>query len=251
MIQQGYYSVVRWRPDPTRNECKNVAVVLVDAEGQFGGVKPAPISAVSSKLREQGLLDSMIHGIASQFDSAAKPDLEWLKQAHLQMTRSLILTEPKRTAVPDPTQTLEALYSTLVKPPSVRSSNQTKGRVLDKVIDAIRGRGLQVRRGDYFHDFLFDAIVLNGKKPVALEVLSFASQAKSFTSAEHDAGHFLFALENVPVERGVAVVQAPLEPDVDELAQTSYARVRRWFGSAGVEAVTPEQFSARPLALNH
>lgn len=45
VVEQGYYSILRWRNDVMRDEARNVAVVLVDEEGQFGGFRHAPLRA--------------------------------------------------------------------------------------------------------------------------------------------------------------------------------------------------------------
>ena len=79
LIQQGYFSVLRWRPDTTRDEARNLAIILVDAEGKFGAVRSAPISTMSQRLREQGLLDAMLVGLEDRFHSEVKPDLDSLK----------------------------------------------------------------------------------------------------------------------------------------------------------------------------
>ena len=60
VVQQGYFSVVRWRHDSTRDEARNVAVVLVDEEGLGGGVRAAPLSQVSRRLHDQGILDALL-----------------------------------------------------------------------------------------------------------------------------------------------------------------------------------------------
>ena len=41
--QQGYFSVLRWRPNPTRDEARNVAVMLFDAEGTMGGLRKVDV----------------------------------------------------------------------------------------------------------------------------------------------------------------------------------------------------------------
>src|SRR5260370_33092720 len=74
VTERGFYSVVRWRSDATRDEARNVAVVLVDAEGQFGGIRMAPPSAWSSDARQQGFLDAMLHGLERQFEGPCRPD---------------------------------------------------------------------------------------------------------------------------------------------------------------------------------
>jgi hypothetical protein len=114
----------------------------------------------------------------------------------------------------------------------------TKGKVLDHVVSQIRQRGLDVQRGSYLKDFLFDAVVSRGKKRSALEVLSFATAAQVWSGVEHDAGHFLFALERVDVP-GMAVIQPPTD-ESHQNAATAFERVSRWFRTAKVPIVAPD-----------
>src|SRR3954471_3548205 len=66
--RQGYYSLLRWRTDPVRDEARNVGVVLVEEKGAFSAFKPAPLSAISAKLHEQGLLDAALVALGQQVD---------------------------------------------------------------------------------------------------------------------------------------------------------------------------------------
>jgi hypothetical protein len=66
----------------------------------------------------------------------------------------------------------------------------------------------------------------------AVGALSFATSAQKWSPVEHDAGHFLFALEQTKT-RGLAVIEPP--NDKRHLnARDSHRRVRRWFESAKV-----------------
>jgi hypothetical protein len=237
--EQGFFSVLRWRLDSTRDEAKNIAVILVDREGEFGGIRAAPLSAVSRRLHDQGILDSVIVGLENQFAKRQKPTLDALNDWHGSMQRSLYLTEPKPTAVHDVDLTLSALYRAFVAPPARGSRVMTKGRVLDKVVATLRRHGLNVRRGTYLKDFLFDAIVDTKQGHRALEVLSFATTAQSWTPVEHDAGHFLFALQEADLN-GIAVIHPPSD-ESHQNAVHSYRRVTRWFDKADVPSTLPDK----------
>jgi hypothetical protein len=238
LMQRGYYSILRWTSDPTRDEARNVAVLLVDAEGQFGGLRAAPISALSSNLRQQGLLDSLLQGLTQQFEAQDKPDLGRLTSLQLALSRSLYLTEPAPVAVPDPGTTLVALYRAYVAPkPSPRA--ETKGVLLDQVVTSLRQWGYTTRRAEYFGDHLFDAIVDRREGQAVVEVLSFASSARDWSGAERDAGHFLYATEQVGVP-GAVVIKAPTDRS-RESALTSYERVHRWLDKAHVPTVASDR----------
>lgn len=235
---QGYFSLLRWRLDSTRDEARNVAVLLVDREGTFAGVKAAPISSISPRLHEQGILDSVIFELEAQFSAEDKPRLKLLEELHNSMQHSLYLTEPRPTAVTDVDAVLSALYRAYVAPRSGGSRVLTKGRLLDGVVNEIRRRGFNVHRGTYVRDFLFDAIVEGRGRRAVLEVLSFATAAQNWAPVEHDAGHFLYALDQVDAA-GVAVIKPPSEIS-HQNASKAYERVGRWLRKANVKRVTPE-----------
>ena len=237
---QGYYSVLRWRNDVTRDEAKNVAVLLVDPRGEFGAMRAAPVSSVSPRLHEQGMVDSILLRLEEQFAAPAKPSLGALREWSDSLRHSLYLTTPKPTAVPDVDLVVSALYKALCAPTSGGSKLPTKGKVLDGVVSRLRRCGRQVSRGQYQGDFLFDALVASVDKQsaVALDVLSFATAAQKWAPVEHDAGHFLFALEQTSL-RGLAVVNPPSDASHRNAAE-SYERVRRWCAAANVEVIAPE-----------
>jgi hypothetical protein len=244
--ERGFYSVVRWRSDATRDEARNVAVMLVDSEGQFGGIRMAPPSALSSDPRQQGFLDAILHGLEAQFEGEQRPDLERLRAISETLSQSLYVTTPRPTAVPDPDLTLQALYKAYVAPVGTPRS-LTKGVVIDKVVQALRKQGFHVRRSEYVGDFVFDALVDRAEGILACDVLSFATIKKDWIPAERDAGHFLYGLERLHLP-GMAVIQPPDSESRDE-ARTSFERVRRWFEEASVPVRVPEELTEPQLSL--
>ena len=239
MTEQGYYSILRWRSSATRDEARNVAVLLVDAEGTKGGIRAAPVSAISPRLHEQGIVDSILIQLTRQFEGDHKPSVGSIRELSESMQHSLYLTPPQATAVPDVELVLSALYRAYCAPSGGGGGAMTKGQVLDKVVNRVRRKGYEVRRGNYMGDFLFDAIVdVPESRPVALEVLSFATGNQRWKPTEHDAGHFLFALEKVNAQ-GLCVLQKP--SDASHMsAEESFERVRRWFDGAKVPMIDVE-----------
>lgn len=228
--RQGYYSVLRWRRDATRDEARNVAVLLTAPRGEFGDIRYAPVSSVSPTLHEQGLVDAMLVGLEKQFRSDNKPTVETLMELHRSLNRSLYLTEPKRVPVPDVGAVIEALYKAHVAPRATPRA-MTKSVVLDRVISSLRRKGYAVKRGVYIEDFIFDAVIERKRRQSAVEVLSFASGHKAWVTEERDAGHFLFALQELRLP-GLAVIEPPSE--AGNGAANSYRKVRRWMTKAQV-----------------
>lgn len=250
----GYFSVLRWRRDATRDEARNVAVVLVEPEGQFGALKAAPLSGISPRLKEQGLLDAMIVGLTKRLtgDLGVRPNLADLREMHERSARSLYFTEPRAIAVSDVDLAIGALYRALVQPRNSGPSYPTKGKVLDVVVDRIRARlgpnliG-DVRRGEYRNDFLFD-VVIDHAQPQFAEVLSFATPNKKWADTEYEVGHFLYALERTD-GNGFVVIQAPTDVSQPTAVQ-SYDRVRRWLDDANVLVFGPTDIDRVPLVGN-
>jgi hypothetical protein len=234
-VARAFYSLLRWRLDPTRDEARNVAVLLVDARGRFGGLRHAPVSSISPRLHDQGIVDDVLVGLQERFDSGLA--LKDLQALHGSLQRSLVVTPPKPVAVPDFEKTLTALYRAYVAPHPRGSRAPTKGAVLDRVVNALRSQGVRAKRGSYIDDFIFD-VVLEGprKTRTVLEVLSFATPRKDWTAVERDAGHFLYALSRLDVP-GRAVIQPPADRNG---AAESYERVRRWLEADDVPTVEPE-----------
>lgn len=247
LMKQGYFSILRWRSDPVRDEARNVAIILVGENGEFGGVEAAPISRVSSRLNEQGLLDSMIDGLSRQFQDEVKPDLAALSSMHSSLTNSLIITEPQPVAVKDEQETLQSLYKALVAPKGGGGAKFTKGAVLDNVIRNLRRHGLETKRGNYIDDFIFDVTIeASSQKRSVMLVLSFAGKRQDWSPMEKEAGHFLYALENVDVA-GTSVFQPPIQSSTDK-AYTSFYRVTKWCESSGIKVVEPEALK-EPTAI--
>jgi len=237
MMNRGFYSVLRWASDSTRDEARNLAVLLVDAEGQFGGLRSAPPSAISANLRQQGLLDSIVEGLRIQFDTDDKPDLSKLREWQKGLNRSLYLTEPRPVAVSDTGATLQALYKSFIAPRGAPRS-PTKGAVLDQVVTALRRSGYKAERSKYVGDFLFDAVVNPDNGATAIEVLSFATATRDWATAERDAGHFVYAVEQTHLP-AIAIVKGPTE-NSRETAGRSQERVLRWFHKADIPSIDSE-----------
>lgn len=239
VMQQGYFSVVRWRSDVTRDEHRNIAVILVQRDGKFGGIRYAPMSTISPRLREQGLLEAMLVGLEGQFTHDVKPDLGTLNKMRESLERSIYITEPEPVAVSDVDSVLNALYRAHVSPRIGGTRTLTKHVLLDRVINTLRHHGLPVQRGDYVGDFLFDiAIRPTTGQPVVLEVLSFAAPRQDWTPVEYNAGHFLYALSRVEAS-GAGLIKPPSDMSRQN-AVSSYGRVRRWFNATGVPTIEPD-----------
>jgi hypothetical protein len=238
---RAFYSLLRWCSDPARNEARNVAVIVVHSKGEWGAVRAAPISTISPRLAEQGIVDAMVDGLQQRIERERGFGLEELEQLRGHFERSISLTEPRPVVVSNLDATVGALYRALVARPAGGSRAVTKSVVLDRVVAGLRRANVRVGRSQYVGDVLFD-LVFEGQDALG-EVLSFASGARNVVPIENDAGHFLFGLSRIR-RTGIAVVEPPPE-DAPAHVADSHARVLSWFGSAGVPIHRPEDFTQR------
>lgn len=243
--REGYFSVLRWRNDATRDEARNVAVILVEEKGRFGGLRAAPLSRVSPRLHDQGLLDAMLVGLEKRFAALSKPNLAALQSMRQELQHSLYLTDPKPVLVPDTDATLSALFRAYVAPPAGGSRTPTKGIVLDRVVRTLRKQGYELRRSQYVKGFMFD-LVFDSPKRIVGEVLSFATGATNWLPVENDAGHFLYGLRRLN-SQGLAVVQPPA--DGNQTAIKSHQRVIGWLQDEKVRSIEPEELAEAQRSL--
>jgi hypothetical protein len=114
----------------------------------------------------------------------------------------------------------------------------TSGKLLDLVVKRLRLSGLSVRRGAYVESFLFDAVIDGPSGSSALEVLSFATSAHNWAGAEHNAGHFLYAVRKLSMQ-AAAVIKPPADFS-DANARRAYEHVSGWLEDESVQILDPD-----------
>ncbi len=243
ITRRGHYFLIRYRAGAARDEGRNVGIALVSSSGDYAAVKHLPASQLSARLREQGILDSALVGLARRLggeESAFERLLEMSSRANGSLT-----VEPPMPAdlARGADRTLSALYKGLVAQKVGRRPGLAKSQLLDKVIDTFRHSGAPIRRGQYIDDFLLDAIASRDRDSVtAIHAQSFAASDRDWSRVEKDTGYFLFALDRLDAD-GLCVIQRPTSLS-DDPAKKSYDRVDRWITRAGVRAVELSDLSA-------
>lgn len=127
-IEQGYFSVIRWRPDVTRDECRNLGVILVDQYGANGGVRWLTKSGLPSQVRGQGIVEQWLNTIHERAIGDQRMTITELEHLSQTLDRSLLLTFPKRTAILEGKweQALEQLWKSYASPlPQARERQPT------------------------------------------------------------------------------------------------------------------------------
>lgn len=236
MTDTAYYSLLRWRADPARDEARNIAVILC-GDGSVGAFRAAPISSISKSLKDQGLLDRLLHQFEQRFTGPDKLTVEQLRELQSSFTNVLYFTEPRPAAAANPEATVDALYGALVSRTTPGRAAGTWGTVLDGVVGKMRRWGYEVERGAYVQDVQFDAVV-GEKDGAVIDVFAFGSTAKRWRPVEEHAGHFLFGLNRID-RQGLAVVTPPAASSTKE-ARSAHRRVTSWFNDYGCPVAAPD-----------
>jgi len=240
VITEGFYSVVRYSPNPARDEVKAVALMLVDEQRDLAQLRVAPLSQITPRLTEHGLLDEMLVRLATRMQAGeirSRIEVEDLRGA---IGPTLSLTPPMPAAITDDIDvSLKALYGALVAPRQGREAGISRGQILDRLVRACRKAGASIAPGSYLDDVLFDAVVSSSSGRVPVQVLSFETETENPRGVEQAAGHFLFGLSRVH-EGGVCVIQPPFDRS-SEPARASFRRVSRWMSDEGVSILRPDE----------
>jgi hypothetical protein len=237
--QFGQYFVLGYRPRLSRREVRSVGVALVADSGDYAMVKHLPPSQLAANVRDQGILDAALVGIARSIQANAAAAIDRLATMRGLDAGALVVGPPMPADLGvAPTVTLDALFKALVAQRTSRRPGLRKSQLLDSVVDRLRQSGATVRRGEYLDDFLMDAVLASEDKgSTAVHVESFATSGRDWSRAEQEAGYFLYALDQLGLD-GLLVTQEPNEAS-DEAALKSFERVQRWSSRSGLVRATP------------
>jgi hypothetical protein len=231
-----FYTVLRYSPDPARDEARNIGILVV-GDSRHAWFKTAPLSRVTPKLHEQGLLDAILARFESRVNEGEFRNPNQVSDLAAILRGPIQLTSPAPMAVAGSFQTsADALFHSLVAIRQRRGPGLGKGELLDRVVDVFRSKGAAVARGSYIGDFIFDAVVQDpGSVPTAVGVASFDTEAEDWAGTERQVGHYLFAVTRVQ-PRQAFVVQAPTSISTDA-ARLTHGRVTKWLHEAGVPTI--------------
>jgi hypothetical protein len=118
-VAQGYASIVKWCPDLVRDECRNIGVILIDAEGTAGGIRHLSTSFLPESVRKGGIVPDLLGGLHLRFDKGERPTLSELETMSNNLRSHIRITPPKPIAVLEDNwfATLSDLWDAYAKPP--------------------------------------------------------------------------------------------------------------------------------------
>jgi hypothetical protein len=243
MTARTFFSVMRYRSDPIRDEYRNVAILLADEAGKLRALRAIRPGNISRSVEEHGVLATLIESIERGISSGAGLELRRLADSY---SHSVVFSDPQPALTRgDFDSLLDSLFRTLVAPKPIRhAAGYTKGHLIDRLSRWVKGRGASFEIGTYFGGYAVDAVLRTPpEEPVALQITSFATRQLNARTVEQEIGHFLYAASHM-AGRCVGVVQPPAPGALVETQQLQQ-RVMSWFDEAGVEALTPTEFKDR------
>lgn len=238
-----FYTVLRYSPDPARDEARNIGLLVV-GDHRHAWFKTAPLSRVTPKLHEQGLLDAILARFESRVKEGEFRNLNQVSDLAVRLRGPIQLTSPASMAVAGSFESsADALFHSLVAIRQRRGPGLGKGELLDRVVDVFRSKGAVVARGSYIGDFIFDAVVGSaGPSPTALGVASFDTEAEDWAGTERQVGHYLWAVTRVHPQPAF-VMQPPSSISTDS-ARLSHERVTKWLAEAAVPTIASADIPA-------
>lgn len=239
-----FFSVVRYVPDPIRDEAKNIGVLVVSPDHGFAGARfnlaKLHLPTGSDRLRylrevvagyQRRLPKSSVHG-----RSAARR--EYLDELHREATNVVQFTAPN-AAMGDPRSVLEVVYRERVAEPTGGSSGAMgRSEVLRTMRRVFKAKGVPEEsivpepwlrvRGD---NFVFQIGVKNDSWTGIVQVLSFRKQ--DTLRVEHEGAWFARVYPAVREAYAIPGYVILERPAAGGESVRRLDRVRGWTSEAG------------------
>jgi hypothetical protein len=236
------YSVVRYVPDPVRNEPRNIGVLVLCPERSFaagrfslGGTGLSPTSPRYRFLRS--IIDSYRLSVTgaggADFDARAEPgfDLAYLRRLHDESTNIIQFTEAL-PAPGEPEQVLADVYRDFVARRHAGGSGWNRSSALQLFRRAFRKHGLEswikdlaVIRPKGEPPYVFDFGVGNGSWRALIANASF--RTRDVQKPEERAAWMTYAIRAIRPETDAEAflfVERASNPE----SEKRYERIQRW-----------------------
>src|SRR5216684_1493212 len=96
---QGWFSILRYVPDPVRDEATNLGVVLVDAAGKRALVEYSPAATWPHSVPSHDTIEHILVGLKRSLEAKTVNGPQDLVDLSGKLSRTLVLTPPKPVAV--------------------------------------------------------------------------------------------------------------------------------------------------------
>jgi DUF3037 family protein len=255
------YTVVRYVPDPIRNEPRNIGViVLAPSAGFAAGRFRLSRSGLSRTTERFRMLEAAVRRLDIDLPASVQPDLfapvpsGWtpnrLELLHEECTGSLRFTPPGG-ALAEPNELLGRLFHERVPAPQIRHGSFRRSSAVEAIRRALRlgGRPEEWAQVDApvivdHETYRFDVGVSNGRLRYALETLSFLNQ--DLQRVEERGGWFAHVWPEVSEAvgggaEGILVVETPTS---GPWTQERFTRIRRWADEAAIRVERAQDMDA-------
>jgi hypothetical protein len=238
---RGFYSLIRYQPDPVREEFKNVGVLLLGEDGSYRGLRTLRPGTISRTAEEQGLLAAVIGAVEHCLGQTAD-GLGDLRQLAETYSHSILVSDPRPAMSPlGWAALLETLYGALVAPKTRPPVGYTKGHVLDRLHKWFVGKGSSFEIGGQLEGYSFDAILRTSTDVTyAMQVNSFAARQVDSRRLELEVRHFLYVAPRIQANC-IGLIQ-PATVNATAEIHNLQDRVASWFNDAGVPVLSPTAF---------
>ncbi len=238
---RGFYSLIRYRPDPVREEFKNVGILLLGEDGSYRGLRTLRPGTISRTVEEQGLLAAVVAAVEHRLGQT-RDGLADLRQLAESYSHSILVTDPRPAmSTLGWAALLETLYGALVAPKTRPPVGFTKGHVLDRLHKWFVAKGSSFEIGGQLEGYSFDAILRTSTDMTyAMQVNSFAARQIDSRRLELEVGHFLYVAPRVRANC-IGLIQ-PAAANATAEIRNLQDRVSSWFNDAGVPVLSPTAF---------
>jgi hypothetical protein len=241
------YTVVRYVPDPVRDEAKNLGVILVAEQIKWAAGRFQIPAYLRTNPTQSAFLDSLVERVQGNLAQKGEPDINRneLEALHRESSGVIQYRKPASALAEDPQVLLNELYRRLVYHTVMAPERVTRGTVVSRLTKIFKAHGVapaiepkpRVRVPGLGHVH-FDIGLSNGSLKHVMEVVSF--NRADVDMSEHTGAWFALvwpeAKKTLKAEGHLL-----LEPGESDEADQGAKRVDRWAKDAGIRVVAPEK----------
>jgi len=248
-----FFSVVRYVPDPVRDEPRNIGVLVLCPDRHFGGSK---ISLRRTGINEGTLQHRFMHSFLQGYQSTLPGDMnqdspilstqssarQYLSSLH-ENSANLLQFTPPTAALGEPSTLLNQLYRQYVSPRRVPGHEREKQSIQRAAI-SLRHALIPLGKSEWVHtkprvqvagaNYHFDLGIRDGRLYYALDLLTF--RAQNIQQTEQRGAWYSHVWRRVADETGaqaIVLVDSPMTRQGP--LEDHFKRVTEWVQDVGVQ----------------